>query len=290
MALPALLPPLLLLAATAPGPGMGTGMAPEPGPEPGPVPADPPLPAQPPDALFAAGAEAYSRGDWPAVVLQMERALRARAAVRSRLVRCRLRCANATAGPAEGTEPQTEPVLRDLLFFRGLLRRAACLRGCGPAAPSRYRLGDELDREFSKRSPYNYLQVAYFKVRDRRRDRREVGGGRGGVRGRRDRQRPREGTGDVPVPGGCGMPGGIPGAECGTGPREPGGGDPGAGGGVPGPGRGPAARPGGVGGAGRRPRALPVPPCPPPGSATSEPAGAAPVTALRPGCGTPRPP
>ncbi|XP_075376709.1 prolyl 3-hydroxylase 1 [Mycteria americana] len=153
MALPALLPvlPLLGLLVRAATP-------------PATVPADPPLPAQPPDVLFAAGAEAYARGDWPAVVLQMERALRARAAVRSRLVRCRLRCANATAGPAEGAEPQPEPVLRDLLFFRGLLRRAACLRGCGPAAPSRYRLGDELDREFSKRSPYNYLQVAYFKM------------------------------------------------------------------------------------------------------------------------------
>uniref|UniRef100_A0A8C4UX64 procollagen-proline 3-dioxygenase n=1 Tax=Falco tinnunculus TaxID=100819 RepID=A0A8C4UX64_FALTI len=124
-----------------------------------------------PDALFAAGAEAYTRGDWPTVVLQMERALRARAAVRSRLVRCRLLCANGTAGPAEGTGPQLEPVLRDLLFFRGLLRRAACLRGCGPAAPTRYRLGDELEREFSKRSPYNYLQVAYFKVRHRHRER-----------------------------------------------------------------------------------------------------------------------
>lgn len=165
MALPALLlPPLVLLvllarAATPPGPG--------PGPAPASASADLPLPAQPPDALFAAGAEAYTRGDWPSVVLQMERALRARVAVRSRLVRCRLRCANATAGPVEGADPQLEPVLRDLLFFRGLLRRAACLRGCGPAAPSRYRLGDELDREFSKRSPYNYLQVAYFKVRDR---------------------------------------------------------------------------------------------------------------------------
>uniref|UniRef100_A0A8C5U6U6 procollagen-proline 3-dioxygenase n=1 Tax=Malurus cyaneus samueli TaxID=2593467 RepID=A0A8C5U6U6_9PASS len=121
-------------------------------------------PVPPPDALFAAGAEAYARGDWPAVVLQMERALRARAAVRSRLVRCRLRCANATGRPAEGTEPQPDPVLRDLWFFRGLLHRAACLRGCGPPAPSRYRLGEELDREFGRRSPYNYLQVAYFKM------------------------------------------------------------------------------------------------------------------------------
>lgn len=165
MALWALLPLLALLAGAATSPGA--------------APAEPPLPGQPPDALFAAGAEAYTRGDWPAVVLHMERALRARAAVRSRLVRCRLRCANATAGPAEGTEPQPEPALRDLLFFRGLLRRAACLRGCGPAEPSRYRLGEELEREFSKRSPYNYLQVAYFKVRDRRwdRDRGWVGPG-----------------------------------------------------------------------------------------------------------------
>lgn len=209
MALPALLPVLPLLAllaraATPPGPAPGAG----------PGPADPPLPAQPPDALFAAGAEAYARGDWPAVVLQMERALRARAAVRSRLVRCRLRCANVTVGPAEGAEPQTEPVLRDLLFFRGLLRRAACLRGCGPAEPSRYRLGDELDREFSKRSPYNYLQVAYFKVRHRRRDRGEVRGTAGSAA-------PPGRDGGCPGAGGCGMvgmPGGIPGAGGGMGP------------------------------------------------------------------------
>ncbi|XP_069731015.1 prolyl 3-hydroxylase 1 [Phaenicophaeus curvirostris] len=127
-----------------------------------PEPVDPPLPSQPPDALFAAGTDAYSRGDWAAVVLHMERALRARAALRSRSVRCRLRCANATAGAEPFAEPQMEPVLRDLLFFRGLLRRAACLRACG--APSRYRLGEELQREFDKRSPYNYLQVAYFKM------------------------------------------------------------------------------------------------------------------------------
>ncbi|XP_064253074.1 prolyl 3-hydroxylase 1 isoform X2 [Passer domesticus] len=152
--LPALLMVLLARAATPPAPIPVPTLAP----------GDPPLPPQSPDALFAAGAEAYARGDWPTVVLQMERALRARAAVRSRLMRCRLHCANATAGPPEGTESQPDPVLRDLWFFRALLRRAACLRGCGPAAPSRYRLGEELDREFRRRSPYNYLQVAYFKM------------------------------------------------------------------------------------------------------------------------------
>ncbi|XP_075762972.1 prolyl 3-hydroxylase 1 isoform X2 [Pelodiscus sinensis] len=115
-------------------------------------------PPEPPDALFAAGSEAYARGDWAAVILHMERALRARAALRAQLVRCRLRCANATAWPAE------PPALRDLLFFRQLLRRAACLRACAPGAPSRYLLGEELELEFRKRSPYNYLQVAYFKI------------------------------------------------------------------------------------------------------------------------------
>lgn len=168
-------PPLLLLMVLL----ARAATPPEPVPVPTLAPGDPPLPAQSPDALFAAGAEAYARGDWPTVVLQMERALRARAAVRSHLMRCRLRCANATAGPAEATESQPDPVLRDLWFFRALLRRAACLRGCGPAAPSRYLLGEELDREFSRRSPYNYLQVAYFKVRHRRRGRKGKGGREG---------------------------------------------------------------------------------------------------------------
>lgn len=213
-----LLPPLLMaLLAWAATP-------PEPVPVPTLVPADPPLPAQSPDALFAAGAEAYARGDWPTVVLQMERALRARAAVRSRLVRCRLRCANATAGPAEGTEPQPDPVLRDLWFFRALLRRAACLRDCGPAAPSRYRLGEELDREFGRRSPYNYLQVAYFKVREGKRREWDIPL-------RRDLGR-----------AGCTEDPGIRREDGGVGPSEPAGGSPGPG--TPG---GFGVRPGGLG-------------------------------------------
>ncbi|XP_043356041.1 prolyl 3-hydroxylase 1 isoform X3 [Dermochelys coriacea] len=124
--------------------------------------AEPPEPAEPPDALFAAGSEAYARGDWPAVILHMERALRARGALRAQLVRCRLRCANSSAWPAG--KPGPPPALRDLLFFRQLLRRAACLRACAPGAPSRYLLSEELELEFRKRSPYNYLQVAYFKI------------------------------------------------------------------------------------------------------------------------------
>ncbi|XP_063173505.1 prolyl 3-hydroxylase 1 [Candoia aspera] len=116
----------------------------------------------PADELQAAGAEAYARGDWAAVILQMERALRARAAHRERLADCRLRC----AANHSAAEPAREPrrPLADLRFFRRLLRRAACLRRCLPDGPSRYQLGEEAELEFRKRSPYNYLQVAYFKI------------------------------------------------------------------------------------------------------------------------------
>ncbi|XP_061457801.1 prolyl 3-hydroxylase 1 isoform X2 [Rhineura floridana] len=129
----------------------------------------------PADELLAAGAESYARGDWRAVILHMERALRAREAHGARLVHCRQRCAaNCTADGAwpRSTEQEEQPPpavgerrpLDDLRFFGQLLRRAACLRRCLPDGVSRYQLGEETELEFQKRSPYNYLQVAYFKI------------------------------------------------------------------------------------------------------------------------------
>ncbi|XP_054857478.1 prolyl 3-hydroxylase 1 [Eublepharis macularius] len=127
-----------------------------------------PAPLLPPaDLLLAAGAEAYGRGDWGAVILHMERALRAREAHRARLVRCRLHCSDSNRTDGARTDPlstgQRRP-LDDLRFFQRLLRRAACLRRCLPDGVSRYLLGEEAELEFRKRSPYNYLQVAYFKI------------------------------------------------------------------------------------------------------------------------------
>ncbi|XP_029804642.1 prolyl 3-hydroxylase 1 isoform X2 [Suricata suricatta] len=122
-----------------------------------------------PDLLFAEGTAAYARGDWAGVVLSMERALRSRAALRALRLRCRTRCA--ADFPWE-LDPDSSPslaqvsgatALQDLRFFGGLLRRAACLRRClGP--PAAHSLSEELELEFRKRSPYNYLQVAYFKI------------------------------------------------------------------------------------------------------------------------------
>lgn len=122
-----------------------------------------------PDLLFAEGTAAYARGDWPGVVLSMERALRSRAALRALRLRCRTRCAadfpwklDPDSAPSL-TQASGAAALHDLHFFEGLLRRAACLRRClGP--PAAHSLSEELELEFHKRSPYNYLQVAYFKV------------------------------------------------------------------------------------------------------------------------------
>ncbi|OWK05573.1 P3H1 [Cervus elaphus hippelaphus] len=111
-----------------------------------------------PDLLFAEGTAAYARGDWAGVVLSMERALRSRAALRALRLRCRTRCAADLPWEASGAS-----ALHDLRFFGGLLRRAACLRRClGPSTA--HSLSEELELEFRKRSPYNYLQVAYFKI------------------------------------------------------------------------------------------------------------------------------
>lgn len=122
-----------------------------------------------PDLLFAEGTAAYARRDWAGVVLSMERALRSRAALRALRLRCRTRCA---ADLPWELDPDSSPslaqasgaaALHDLRFFGGLLRRAACLRRClGP--PASHSLSEELELEFRKRSPYNYLQVAYFKI------------------------------------------------------------------------------------------------------------------------------
>lgn len=122
-----------------------------------------------PDLLFAEGTAAYARGDWAGVVLSMERALRSRAALRALRLRCRTRCAADLPWELDPDSPPSlaqasgAAALHDLRFFGGLLRRAACLRRClGPSAA--HSLSEELELEFSKRSPYNYLQVAYFKV------------------------------------------------------------------------------------------------------------------------------
>lgn len=129
----------------------------------------PPIPAaegplEPYDRLYDSGVEAYYRGDWASVILYMERALRSRAALRTHRAWCRGQC----EGLIEPGPPEDPRPLKDLRFFHSVLHRAHCLKSCEQrllgAPSSLYQIAEELELEFNKRSPYNYLQVAYFKI------------------------------------------------------------------------------------------------------------------------------
>lgn len=127
---------------------------------------------EPYDFLFDSAVEAYYKGDWLSVILNMEKALRNKATVRKVKTQCRLSCANQTAfgaplaasadpGPGSGS-------LADLSFFQKILQRAECVKTCESeklGSPTLHEVTEDVELEFRKRTPYNYLQVAYFKVK-----------------------------------------------------------------------------------------------------------------------------
>ncbi|XP_075695660.1 prolyl 3-hydroxylase 1 [Rhinoderma darwinii] len=120
---------------------------------------------EPYDLLYDNGVQAYYREDWPSVILSMEKALRNRELLRRNRIICRMQCAalhDYTSQP-----PGWGPV-QDLSFFQRVLERADCVKKCEQekmgATSSYFMASEELELEFRKRSPYNYLQVAYFKI------------------------------------------------------------------------------------------------------------------------------
>ncbi|KAJ3600248.1 hypothetical protein NHX12_031234 [Muraenolepis orangiensis] len=127
------------------------------------------LPAAPEpfDSLFSRAVEAYYHQDWMSVILHMEKALRNRAAVRHSKVHCRISCANQTTfGDPLAGEAGSEAV-EDLVFFQKVLKRADCVNSCEAkklGAATLHKVSDDVELEFKKRTPYNYLQVAYFKI------------------------------------------------------------------------------------------------------------------------------
>ncbi|XP_077060150.1 prolyl 3-hydroxylase 1 isoform X1 [Siphateles boraxobius] len=126
---------------------------------------------EPYDLLFDNAVEAYYKQDWLTVILNMERALRNKGALRKIQTHCRLSCANHTAFgdsfPGLGVPMPGTGAVEDLAFFQTILKRADCVNACeseklGP--PTLHKVSDTIDQEFKKRTPYNYLQVAYFKI------------------------------------------------------------------------------------------------------------------------------
>ncbi|XP_038131914.1 prolyl 3-hydroxylase 1 [Cyprinodon tularosa] len=123
------------------------------------------------DFLFDAAVEAYYKGDWLAVILNMEKAIRNKDALRNIKAQCRLRCANQSAfsQPSVGMKVPIPGAgsVEDLSFFQTVLQRADCINVCELeklGSPTLHQVSEEVDLEFRRRSPYNYLQVAYFKI------------------------------------------------------------------------------------------------------------------------------
>lgn len=126
---------------------------------------------EPYDFLFDTAVEAYYKGDWLTVILNMEKALRNKATIRKVKAQCRLSCANNTAfgEPLVGLGVPIPGAgsVEDLGFFQKILIRADCVKSCEIeklGTPTMHLVSEEVELEFKKRSPYNYLQVAYFKV------------------------------------------------------------------------------------------------------------------------------
>ncbi|KAJ7999076.1 hypothetical protein DPEC_G00211660 [Dallia pectoralis] len=126
---------------------------------------------EPYDLLFDTAVEAYYKGDWMTVILNMERALRNKAAIRRVKAHCRITCANQSSF-GEPMSSMVMPIpgagsVEDLGFFQKIMKRADCVNSCesdkiGP--PTIHKVTADVDLEFAKRTPYNYLQVAYFKI------------------------------------------------------------------------------------------------------------------------------
>ncbi|XP_078103781.1 prolyl 3-hydroxylase 1 [Sander vitreus] len=126
---------------------------------------------EPYDFLFDKAVEAYYKGDWLTVVLNMEKALRNKAMVRNVKAQCRLSCANQTAF-GERLSGLGVPIpgagsVEDLGFFQKILKRADCVNSCETEKlgyPTLHQVTADVELEFKKRTPYNYLQAAYFKI------------------------------------------------------------------------------------------------------------------------------
>ncbi|KAG9482355.1 hypothetical protein GDO78_011182 [Eleutherodactylus coqui] len=118
---------------------------------------------EPYDLLYNNGVQAYHREDWPSVILSMEKALRNRELLRRNRIACRTQCPDLSELSLQDWGP-----VQDLSFFQRVLERADCVKKCEQermGAPSTYFVAsEELELEFRKKSPYNYLQVAYFKI------------------------------------------------------------------------------------------------------------------------------
>ncbi|XP_057260043.1 prolyl 3-hydroxylase 3 isoform X2 [Pezoporus wallicus] len=117
------------------------------------------------DLLYADGVRAYFARDWARAAELLQRALHSYAGLRAALRACRAACRREAAflGGPPGAGPW------EAALFGPVLQRADCLQHCLGrrlgAAPSAHRASRTIRRDFERREPYNYLQVAFFQLK-----------------------------------------------------------------------------------------------------------------------------
>lgn len=116
---------------------------------------------EPFDLLYENAVQAFYDSDYDNVVRFMEGALRSHREVRSTRIRCRLRCQD---------QHQLGQIFSESRFFDAVIRRAACMDACVEkklGSQSVHKVSEDVVQDFNRRIPYNYLQLAYQKVRRR---------------------------------------------------------------------------------------------------------------------------
>ncbi|KAJ8375162.1 hypothetical protein SKAU_G00057420 [Synaphobranchus kaupii] len=114
---------------------------------------------EPYDLLYDNGVEAFYSSDYTNVVSYMERALSSYSELRRTKVRCRLHCKD---------QHPLDVSSSDLRFFDAVLHRASCLNECIESvvgSQSMHRVSEDVIQDFHRRIPYNYLQLAYNKLK-----------------------------------------------------------------------------------------------------------------------------
>ncbi|XP_071764660.2 prolyl 3-hydroxylase 2 isoform X1 [Centroberyx gerrardi] len=114
---------------------------------------------EPYDLLYDNAVQAFYKSDYTSVVRFMEGALSSYAEVRRTKVRCRLRCQD---------QHPFDAAFSDLRFFDVVLRRSACMNKCIEekiGTQSMHKVSEDVVQDFHRRIPYNYLQLAYQKLK-----------------------------------------------------------------------------------------------------------------------------
>jgi len=115
------------------------------------------------DSAYRYSLEQYAAGNWRESIRYLELSLRVHRLLRDSQLHCNTNCS--LAPPLDQTPVPRE--FRELRVFSHILHRAICIRRCKLSLPAFNLSSPQRDTllQFESRTPYKYLEHAYFQVR-----------------------------------------------------------------------------------------------------------------------------